>query len=70
MSEAARVGDAIGHSAALAGMISGTLVGGLIAAAGSVAAGALFVAGLASSCLGIGLLLRSEEHTSELQSLV
>ncbi|CCG88191.1 RHS repeat-associated core domain-containing protein [Erwinia piriflorinigrans] len=57
MSEAARVGDAIGHSQALAGMIGGTIVGGLIAAAGSVAAGALFVAGLASSCLGVGVLL-------------
>ncbi|WP_459471453.1 hypothetical protein, partial [Erwinia amylovora] len=42
MSEAARVGDAIGHSSALAGMTGGTIVGGLIAAAGAVAAGALF----------------------------
>ncbi|WP_442520511.1 hypothetical protein, partial [Serratia sp. CY35562] len=38
MTEAARVGDIIGHSHALAGMIAGTLVGGLIAAAGAVAA--------------------------------
>ncbi|HEP1045096.1 TPA: hypothetical protein QIY62_003660, partial [Serratia marcescens] len=54
MTEAARVGDTIGHSHALAGMIAGTLVGGLIAAAGAVAAGALFVAGLAASCIGVG----------------
>ncbi|WP_261154459.1 PAAR domain-containing protein, partial [Serratia ficaria] len=57
MTEAARVGDTIGHSHALAGMIAGTLVGGLIAAAGAVAAGALFVAGLAASCVGVGVLL-------------
>ncbi|VDZ57640.1 Cell wall-associated polypeptide CWBP200 [Serratia odorifera] len=57
MGEAARVGDAIGHSHALAGMIGGTIVGGLIAAAGAVAAGALFVAGLAASCVGVGVLL-------------
>ena len=57
MTEAARVGDTIGHSHALAGMIAGTLVGGLIAAAGAVAAGALFVAGLAASCIGVGVLL-------------
>ncbi len=57
MTEAARVGDIIGHSHALAGMIAGTLVGGLIAAAGAVAAGALFVAGLAASCIGVGVLL-------------
>ena len=35
MGEAARVGDSIGHSHALAGMIGGTLIGGLIAAAGA-----------------------------------
>ncbi|KEA53435.1 type IV secretion protein Rhs, partial [Mangrovibacter sp. MFB070] len=57
MSEAARLGDPIGHSHALAGMIAGTLVGGLIAAAGGIAAGALFTAGLAASCLGVGVLL-------------
>ncbi|MBH1932510.1 PAAR domain-containing protein, partial [Serratia rubidaea] len=57
MSEAARVGDAIGHSHALAGMIGGTLIGGLIAVAGSVVAGALFVGGLAASCVGVGVLL-------------
>ncbi|UUE36446.1 DUF6531 domain-containing protein [Pectobacterium aroidearum] len=57
MFEAARVGDGIGHSGALAGMIAGTIVGGLIAAVGGIAAGALFVAGLASSCLGVGVLL-------------
>ncbi|MEX0632462.1 DUF6531 domain-containing protein [Serratia ureilytica] len=39
MTEAARVGDTIGHSMP-AGMIAGTIVGGLIAAAGAVAAGA------------------------------
>ncbi|OUI56162.1 rhs family protein [Serratia marcescens] len=38
-------------------MIAGTIVGGLIAAAGAVAAGALFVAGLAASCIGVGVLL-------------
>ncbi|MGE9553172.1 RHS repeat-associated core domain-containing protein [Erwinia amylovora] len=57
MFEAARVGDDIGHSHALAGMIAGTIVGGLIAAAGGIAAGALFVAGMASACLGVGVLL-------------
>lgn len=57
MSEAARVGDTIGHSHALAGMIGGTIIGGLIAAAGAVAAGALFVAGLAASCIGVCVLL-------------
>ncbi|URQ59654.1 PAAR domain-containing protein [Pantoea alhagi] len=57
MFEAARVGDDIGHSHALAGMIAGTLVGGLIAAAGGVAAGALMVTGIGASCLGIGVLL-------------
>lgn len=36
MFEAARVDDDIGHSGALAGMIAGTIVGGLIAAAGGI----------------------------------
>jgi len=57
MFEAARVGDDIGHSHALAGMIAGTLIGGLIAATGGIAAGALMVAGIGASCLGIGVLL-------------
>lgn len=57
MLEAARVGDDIGHSHALAGMIAGTVVGGLLCAMGGIAAGALMVAGLASSYLGVGLLL-------------
>ncbi|MDJ0042740.1 RHS repeat-associated core domain-containing protein [Pantoea allii] len=57
MFEAARVGDDIGHSHALAGMIAGTIVGGLIAAAGGIAAGALMIAGIGASCLGIGVLL-------------
>ena len=57
MFEAARVGDDIGHSHALAGMLAGTLVGGLLAAAGGIAAGALMVAGLGASCLGVGVLL-------------
>ncbi len=57
MFEAARVGDDIGHSHALAGMIAGTIVGGLIAAAGGIAAGAMMIAGLGASCLGIGVLL-------------
>ena len=53
MFEAARVGDDIGHSGALAGMIAGTIVGGLIAAAGGILAGAMFIAGLGASCLGV-----------------
>ncbi|WP_345830843.1 RHS repeat-associated core domain-containing protein [Erwinia sp. HDF1-3R] len=57
MFEAARVDDDIGHSHALAGMIAGTIVGGLIAAAGGIAAGAMMIAGLGASCLGIGVLL-------------
>ena len=57
MFEAARVGDDIGHSGALAGMIAGTIVGGLIAAVGGIAAGALFLVGLGASCFGVGLLL-------------
>ncbi|WP_067707268.1 hypothetical protein [Erwinia sp. ErVv1] len=57
MFEAARVGDDIGHSHALAGMIAGTIIGGLIAAAGGIAAGAMMIAGLGASCLGIGVLL-------------
>lgn len=35
MLEAARVGDDIGHSHALAGMIAGTVVGGLLCAMGA-----------------------------------
>ncbi|WP_428978743.1 hypothetical protein [Brenneria tiliae] len=57
MFEAARVDDPIGHSHAMAGMIAGTLVGGLLAAAGGIAAGALMMAGLAASCIGVGLVL-------------
>jgi len=57
MFAAARVGDDIGHSAALAGMMAGTVVGGFIAAAGGLAAGALFIAGMGASCLGVGVLL-------------
>ncbi|MCI2292176.1 PAAR domain-containing protein, partial [Enterobacter sp. I4] len=57
MFEAARVDDDIGHSGALAGMIAGTIVGGLIAAAGGILAGAMFIAGLGASCLGVGVLL-------------
>ncbi|ELY3469268.1 PAAR/RHS domain-containing protein [Cronobacter universalis] len=57
MFEAARVDDDIGHSGALGGMIAGTLVGGLIAAVGGIAAGALFLAGVGASCLGVGVLL-------------
>ncbi|BCZ57596.1 hypothetical protein SL267_22130 [Serratia marcescens] len=56
MTEAARVGDIIGHSHALAGMIAGTIVGG-DRAAGALAAGALFVAGPAASCIGAGAWL-------------
>ncbi|KAA8999056.1 type IV secretion protein Rhs [Affinibrenneria salicis] len=57
MFEAARVDDPIGHSHAMAGMIAGTFVGGLLAAGGGFLASALFVAGLASGCLGIGIAL-------------
>ncbi|MBP2195840.1 RHS repeat-associated core domain-containing protein [Pantoea cypripedii] len=57
MFEAARVGDDIGHSHALAGMIGGTLIGGLIAAVGGIASGALMIAGLGAACLGVGVLL-------------
>ncbi|MBS5775388.1 MAG: PAAR domain-containing protein [Enterobacter cloacae] len=57
MFEAARVGDDIGHSGALTGMILGTLVGGAIAALGGIVAGALMIAGIGASCLGIGVLL-------------
>lgn len=57
MFEAARIGDDIGHSGALAGMIVGTLVGGAIAALSGIAAGALMVAGIGASCLGIGVLI-------------
>ncbi len=57
MYEAARLGDAIGHSGALSGMMVGTLVGATVAATGGVVSGVLLVAGLAASCLGVGLLL-------------
>jgi len=57
MFAAARVGDETGHSAALAGMMAGTVVGGFIAAAGGLAAGALFITGMGASCLGVGVLL-------------
>ncbi|WP_312951377.1 RHS repeat-associated core domain-containing protein [Superficieibacter sp.] len=57
MFEAARIDDDIGHSGALAGMIAGTIVGGIIAAAGGWASTALFIAGIGASCLGVGLLL-------------
>src|SRR5690606_12263283 len=57
MFEAARVGDDIGHSGALAGMIAGTIVGGLIAAAGGILTKTMFIAGLGASCLGVGVLL-------------
>ncbi|CFU95262.1 RHS repeat-associated core domain-containing protein [Yersinia pseudotuberculosis] len=54
---AARVGDAIGHSQALAGLIGGTILGGLINVAGGILGGMLFAAGCASACLGVGILL-------------
>lgn len=57
MLEAARVGDAIGHSGALAGLIGGTILGGLINVAGGILGGMLFAAGCASACLGVGILL-------------
>ncbi len=57
MPEAARLGDTIGHSSALAGLVAGTVIGSLISAAGGILAGALFVAGLATSCIGVGVLL-------------
>ncbi|GAA3599076.1 hypothetical protein GCM10023078_28000 [Gibbsiella greigii] len=57
MYEAARVGDPIGHSHAMAGMIAGTVVGGTLAALGGLASSALFMVGLAASCIGVGLVL-------------
>lgn len=57
MYEAARLGDAIGHSGALSGMMAGTLVGAAVAAAGGVVSGVLLATGLAASCLGVGLVL-------------
>ncbi|WP_323870516.1 RHS repeat-associated core domain-containing protein [Xenorhabdus szentirmaii] len=57
MPEAARLGDTIGHSSAMAGLIGGTLIGSLISAAGGIAAGFLFAAGVAASCIGVGVLL-------------
>ncbi|MFT2789727.1 RHS repeat-associated core domain-containing protein [Serratia sp. T13T92] len=57
MLEAARVGDAIGHSGALAGLIGGTILGGLINVAGGILGGMLIGAGCASACLGVGFLL-------------
>ncbi|EJS95025.1 Hypothetical protein Y17_1702 [Pectobacterium wasabiae CFBP 3304] len=74
MFEAARVGDGIGHSSALAGMILGTIAGGLIAAAGGIAASALFFAGLGSCLVGgallIGLSLAVGWATGELAAKV
>ncbi|CND85328.1 RHS/YD repeat-containing protein [Yersinia nurmii] len=57
MLEAARVGDPIGHSQALAGLIGGTILGGIINVAGGILGGMLFAAGCASACLGVGILL-------------
>ncbi|MDB6369630.1 PAAR domain-containing protein [Photorhabdus bodei] len=57
MPEAARLGDTIGHSGALAGLIGGTILGAAISAIGGIVGGALFAAGIASSCLGVGILL-------------
>ncbi len=57
MPEAARLGDTIGHASAMAGLMVGTVIGSLISAAGGILAGALFVAGLAASCIGVGVLL-------------
>ncbi|CDH05423.1 Similar to Rhs-family protein [Xenorhabdus bovienii str. oregonense] len=57
MPEAARLGDTIGHSNAMAGLIGGTIIGSLISAAGGIAAGFLFAAGVAASCIGVGVLL-------------
>ncbi|MCE1644883.1 hypothetical protein LWT37_23700, partial [Enterobacter hormaechei] len=53
----ARLGDTIGHSGALAGLIGGTILGAAISAIGGIVGGALFAAGIASSCLGVGILL-------------
>ncbi|SCZ72627.1 hypothetical protein SAMN02982990_04090, partial [Photorhabdus luminescens] len=57
MPEAARVGDTIGHSSAMTGLVAGAVIGSLISAAGGMLSGALFIAGLATSCLGVGVLL-------------
>lgn len=62
---AARVGDAIGHSQALAGLIGGTILGGLINVAGGILGGMLFAAGCASACLGVGILLICRGYGSE-----
>ncbi|WNN44529.1 MULTISPECIES: PAAR domain-containing protein [Winslowiella] len=64
MYEAARIGDDIGHSDALAGMLAGTLVGGLIATAGGIAAGALLVA--ASLAVGYLAVEAAESARSEM----
>ncbi|WP_244967895.1 PAAR domain-containing protein [Xenorhabdus budapestensis] len=57
MPEAARLGDTIGYSSAMAGLVAGMIIGSLISAAGGILAGALFVAGVAASCVGVGVLL-------------
>ncbi|MCG3471759.1 PAAR domain-containing protein [Xenorhabdus bovienii] len=57
MPEAARVGDTIGHSNAMSGLITGTLMGAAISALGGIVGGLVFAAGLAASCVGVGVLL-------------
>ncbi|HGM9782113.1 hypothetical protein O9375_14650 [Proteus mirabilis] len=56
MLEAARVGDIIGHSKSMWGMLVGTLLGAAIAIGGAMISGVLMGAGIAASCIGIGVL--------------
>ncbi|MFG0221381.1 hypothetical protein ACF3TM_00005, partial [Providencia stuartii] len=54
MPEAARVGDIIGHSKSMWGMLIGTVLGAAIAIGGAVISGALMGIGIGTSCVGIG----------------
>ncbi len=56
MLEAARVGDIIGHSKSMWGMLVGTILGAAIAIGGAMISGVLMGAGIAASCIGIGVL--------------
>ncbi|PHM53887.1 RHS repeat-associated core domain-containing protein [Xenorhabdus sp. KK7.4] len=57
MPEAARLGDTIGHSSAMAGLVIGTVIGSLISAVGGILSGPLLAFGVAASCAGVGILL-------------
>lgn len=56
MPEAARVGDIIGHSKSMWGMLVGTVLGAAIAIGGAVVSGVLMGVGIAASCIGVGVL--------------